>query len=294
MYDIIGDIHGQAEALKNLLDKLGYNKMQGYYQHPNRKAIFLGDFINKGNGTKEVLYIVKSMVDHGAAYAVVGNHELYLIGYFTKNRQGDYIRPHTTENEEQHRATFEAFKNHESQLYEYMAWFKTLPIYMNLGGCRIVHAYWHQKSISYLQQNYPENCLSDRLLNNLIPDVSEEWNAVRELLIGVKLKLPASVGGEAFKTKWWRLNGSNCYFDLAIRPDESKGSVSIPIDIDIAEYTYPKNEKPLFFGHYNLPEEPFLIGRNYCCLDFGLPDREVIPAYRWNGEQQLISTNLIY
>lgn len=294
MYDIIGDIHGKAEVLKDLLNKLGYSKTQGYHQHPERKAIFLGDFINKGNGTKEVLEIVKGMIDHQTAYAIVGNHEFYLIGYFTKNEHGEYIRPHTQENTEQHRATFEAFKGHEAQLLEYVAWFKTLPLYLDIEGCRIVHAFWHQKSIAYLQQNYPENCLSDRLLNHVKPNASKEWEAVYELLVGLKLKLPSHAGEEAFKTKWWRLGESDHYFDLAIRPDESKGNVTIPIHIDIAEYTYPQAEKPLFFGHYNLPGTPFLTGHNYCCLDFSLSNKEIIPAYRWNGEQQLKSSSIIY
>lgn len=294
MYDIIGDIHGKAEILRNLLYKLGYSKIQGYYQHPERKAIFLGDFINKGSGTKEVLDIVKGMINHEAAYAIVGNHEFYLIGYFTKNQQGEYIRPHTPENTEQHRATFEAFKGYEAQLHKYVTWFKRLPLYLDIGGCRIAHAFWHQKSIAYLQQNYPENCLSDRLLNNLKPNASKERDAVYELLVGLKLKLPDHAGGEAFKTKWWRLGESDRYFDLATRPDESKGKIIVPIHIDIAEYIYPQEEKPLFFGHYDLPGAPFLTGHNYCCLDFSLPDQDIIPAYRWHGEQQLKSTNIIY
>lgn len=294
MYDIIGDIHGKAEVLKNLLNRLGYSKVQGYYQHPERKVIFLGDFINKGCSTKEVLEIVKAMIDHSAAYAIIGNHELYLVGYFTKNRYGEYVRPHTPENTEQHRATFEAFRDYEAQLHEYVAWFKTLPLYLDIEGCRIVHAFWHQKSIAFLQQNYPENCLSDRLLNRLVPSASQEWEAVYELLVGLKLKLPAQAGGQAFKTRWWRLNDSDRYYDLAIRPDASKGNIKVPVSIDIAEYIYPQSEKPLFFGHYNLPGTPFLTGQNHCCLDFSLSDKEIIPAYRWDGEQQLEASRIIY
>ena len=45
MYDVVGDIHGQARELEALLDKLGYECKDGCYGHQNRKVIFLGDFI---------------------------------------------------------------------------------------------------------------------------------------------------------------------------------------------------------------------------------------------------------
>ena len=48
MYDLIGDIHGYAEELTKLLIKLGYDNSQGYFSHPIRKVIFVGDFIDRG------------------------------------------------------------------------------------------------------------------------------------------------------------------------------------------------------------------------------------------------------
>lgn len=41
-YDIIGDIHGQADKLHALLSKLGYVQRQGAYRHPSRTASLLG------------------------------------------------------------------------------------------------------------------------------------------------------------------------------------------------------------------------------------------------------------
>ena len=48
MYDIIGDIHGHADELEKLLEKLDYSWTDGCYRHSNRKVIFLGDFIDRG------------------------------------------------------------------------------------------------------------------------------------------------------------------------------------------------------------------------------------------------------
>jgi hypothetical protein len=48
MHDLIGDIHGHADALERLLQQRGYSRQQGIYRQPERQAIFLGDFIDKG------------------------------------------------------------------------------------------------------------------------------------------------------------------------------------------------------------------------------------------------------
>ena len=48
MYDLIGDIHGCATALKALLTTMGYRERDGVWQHPTRQVIFLGDFIDRG------------------------------------------------------------------------------------------------------------------------------------------------------------------------------------------------------------------------------------------------------
>ena len=48
MYDLIGDIHGHAEELEKLLVHLGYSMSDSGYSHPERKVIFLGDFIDRG------------------------------------------------------------------------------------------------------------------------------------------------------------------------------------------------------------------------------------------------------
>ena len=49
-YDIVGDVHGQADKLEALLLAMGYRQHAGAYWHPTRKAIFVGDFIDRGPG----------------------------------------------------------------------------------------------------------------------------------------------------------------------------------------------------------------------------------------------------
>src|ERR1035437_10235977 len=81
-YDIIGDIHGQAQKLKALLCTLGYRRSMGEFRHPEgRQAIFLGDLIDRGPDQIETLNIVRGMTDAASALCVMGNHEFNAIGY---------------------------------------------------------------------------------------------------------------------------------------------------------------------------------------------------------------------
>ena len=95
-FDFIGDIHGHARELEELLAvKLSYSNLNGYYQHPTRKAFFVGDFIDRGPHIKEVLELVRPMIDNKAAYTTIGNHEYNAICYWTQDKKGSYLRPHT-------------------------------------------------------------------------------------------------------------------------------------------------------------------------------------------------------
>jgi len=80
MHDLIGDIHGHADALERLLNTPGYTRQHGTYRHPDRQAIFLGDFIDRGPKIRETLEIVRPMIESGAALSVMGNHELNALG----------------------------------------------------------------------------------------------------------------------------------------------------------------------------------------------------------------------
>jgi protein phosphatase len=76
-FDIIGDIHGCADELAELLTTLGYVPDEsGVWLHPEgRKAIFLGDLVDRGPRVPDVLRIVMGMVKTGAALCVPGNHD---------------------------------------------------------------------------------------------------------------------------------------------------------------------------------------------------------------------------
>jgi protein phosphatase len=84
-FDVIGDIHGCATELQTLLGDLGYvvrsdelGRATGA-SHPDRRAIFVGDLVDRGPDTPGVLRLVMGMVGAGDAFCVPGNHENKLV-----------------------------------------------------------------------------------------------------------------------------------------------------------------------------------------------------------------------
>jgi protein phosphatase len=79
-FDLIGDIHGCFDELVALLQTLGYDVTDTGAHHPaGRKAVFLGDMVDRGPKTPEVLELVMKMVASGDALAVPGNHDIKLL-----------------------------------------------------------------------------------------------------------------------------------------------------------------------------------------------------------------------
>jgi len=87
-FDIIGDIHGCFDETIALLNKMDYqftqveNDGQNYglnVSHPEKRmVIFLGDLVDRGPKSPEVLKLVMGMVSSGVAICVPGNHDLKL------------------------------------------------------------------------------------------------------------------------------------------------------------------------------------------------------------------------
>jgi len=84
-FDVIGDVHGCRAELELLLDQLGYAIDRDgagrpvSARHPTRRAVFLGDVVDRGPDTPGVLRLVMGMVAEGTALCVPGNHEAKLL-----------------------------------------------------------------------------------------------------------------------------------------------------------------------------------------------------------------------
>ena len=83
-FDIIGDVHGCFEELTDLLSKLGYtlssNEDAFTLEAPvGRKLVFVGDLVDRGPNSPEVLKLVSQLVASGQAFCVPGNHDVRLM-----------------------------------------------------------------------------------------------------------------------------------------------------------------------------------------------------------------------
>jgi len=76
-FDIIGDVHGCLEELLELLGLLGYApNPEGVWSHSEgRRAVFVGDLVDRGPDSVGVVRLVLSMVQAGTAFCVPGNHD---------------------------------------------------------------------------------------------------------------------------------------------------------------------------------------------------------------------------
>ena len=63
-YDLVGDIHGHADALHRLLHELEYDEVEGVFRHPERKMIFVGDFVDRGPQQRAKFFGLPALCDH--------------------------------------------------------------------------------------------------------------------------------------------------------------------------------------------------------------------------------------
>jgi len=305
-YDIIGDIHGHADALRALLRQLGYRQHNGCFRHPERQAIFAGDFIDRGPDNLGVIDIVRRMVDGGAALAVMGNHEYNAICYHTRHPQtGQPLRPHSAKNTAQHAAFLAEFAGRESLLAETIAWFRSLPLFLELEGLRVIHAEWDARLIRSLTGNgsQPKNTfrLDEHFLFRSVDDRTSEHRVIETLLKGTEIPLPAGYvfqdkdgfARQEIRVKWWQASGRT-YREIAMLPDDQLPAIpNLPLT-DNGRNIYPTGEKPVFFGHYWMRPPVRLLTPNATCVDFSVARGGVLCGYRWNGERKLNPENLLF
>lgn len=309
-YDIIGDIHGHADALEALLSDLGYRNARGAWRHPDRQALFVGDFIDRGPKQVETVNLVRRMADAGSARAVLGNHEFNAIAWFLPDPEcpGEYLRKHHSarygdKNRQQHHAFLSAVEG--SPLHEELVtWFLTLPVYLDLPDLRVVHACWHAVALDYLRPYLTPDGrlkLETVILAAREPDDDAEkdtpemtvFKAVEAVLKGVEVPLPAphtfrdKDGHERdrVRVRWWD-NGATHYRRAAMLPEHERAA--FPED-PVPPHALIGHDggKPVFVGHYWLTGTPALLSDKVACVDYSVAKGGKLVAYRWDGEPTL-------
>jgi len=317
MYDLIGDIHGHADELVCLLTKLGYECRQGVYGHSERQVIFLGDFIDRGPQIREVLEIVRLMVDEGKALAVMGNHELNALAYHTEDldRPGEYLRPHgpkdgdspklrnkKEKNAQQHHQTISQLE--PAVLNDYLNWFRTLPLCLDLGGLRVVHACWDAKVVDMIVLNIRHSgVITNEFLRSACKKGNDLFAPVEVILKGKEAELPegkffVDKDGHrrtAIRTRWYLSPEGRTYGNYALQADPVDCDTPLTDEVIGTAVPYPPDEKPVFVGHYWLSaDRPKILADNVVCLDFSVAKGGYLCAYRWDGEHKLDNDKFVW
>lgn len=310
-YDIIGDVHGHAKILENLLEKLGYENIYGHYCHPDRIAIFVGDLIDRGEENFRTLEIVKAMVENGSALIVMGNHEYNALCYHTRDSHGHFLRPHIEKNIRQHKMVLQEIETKgKSQWQDYLEWFRRMPLFLEINGARIVHACWEQSGVGFLKNNNTrdnQGRLTDEFLLRSTKKGTPEYNALEALLKGLEIMLPPGHPGvydkdnnhrKKLRLKWWlyphKWKNPKTY-DQIVRVNENALEKVVGLEIPgniLPEINQLKKQQrtdhtPVFFGHYWFSGEPRLLTKTATCLDYSVAKGGKLVCYRWDGEQIL-------
>lgn len=311
MYDIIGDIHGHAAPLRNLLAVMGYSERAGVWSHPDRTAVFLGDFIDRGPHQLETVNLVRAMVEGGHALAVMGNHEFNAVAWAMPNpdHPGSYLRAHTEKNRNQHQLFLNAAKEGSALHQQCLQWFQSLPVYLELDGIRVIHACWHQPSLAtlapYLNEN---NSIKADAWATLACKGTPAYDAIETVLKGLEIPLPAGYEFQDkdrntrrhIRTQWWKTDYLT-YRDLAeVPPDVLEKIPHDPVPADLMP-GYDGN-KLLFVGHYWRTGTPAPLSSHIACLDYSIAAKNErathskgkLCAYRWNGEDLLVPDGFVW
>ena len=300
MLDIIPDIHGQAETLRGALALLGYREREGAFRHDDtdRRALFLGDFIDGGPDNAAVIGIVRRMMDAGSALAVMGNHELNAIHFHTEGPGGP-LRKHSQHNLEQHGSFLAEFPIGADRTREVIAWMRTLPLFAEVEGCRAVHACWQEDGIARLRAALADDRLTDETLVASADPSTPLGRDVETALKGIEVELP---DGHSFQDKngkvrrhvrykWW-MPQPKTWAEAALSVSDPSRLPENPLPPAATMHGYPGDAPPVFFGHYWLTGEPRVEAPNALCLDHSVGLDGPLVTYLWDGSTPLDAVHL--
>ncbi|MEZ9141667.1 MULTISPECIES: metallophosphoesterase [unclassified Shewanella] len=287
----IGDVHGQTTKLNALLEDQGFDAENSNSSFADSKLVFIGDLIDNSPNTSvnhlELLAQVKDLVNRKYAYCLLGNHEFNAIGWFLQKDDGSYCRERSNvSNQKQHQLFLEQVGEDSDTHKFWINWFKALPLFMNFGDVKAIHACWHQESIDklkpYLNKDYS---LKDEYWLSAFDKQHELYTLIETLLKGPELRLPNGVNfldktgteRDHIRVAWWKNdNEVNTYRDLAVVPPSQLESIP---ELSLPNGALLYNAEPIFpvvVGHYTLPPIPFpeVLSSKVVCVDFNAAKAE--------------------
>lgn len=148
--DVVGDVHGEIDALRDLLHFLGYESDGS--NRDGRRLTFVGDLVDRGPDSPAVVESVIELVQTGRAQCVLGNHELNLLLGDKKEGNHWFIDPSDEE-------PYPSQPVNPGQKLRFLDFFRTLPLVLEREDLRIVHACWNVEAIDILRD--PSDLVAD-------------------------------------------------------------------------------------------------------------------------------------
>ena len=296
--DFIGDLHGHATRLDELLIRLEYEWIDGIPRHRNRTAIFLGDYVDRGPEIRRTLETVRGMVDRGDAVALMGNHEYNAIAWFTPrpDRPEEPCRRHTPIRQDLIAPTLASLGEDTT---EWIDWMRRLPLWFEANGARAIHATWDQPSIDFLDHMLAETdgVLTESLMQATCEPRSPSFRAIEQVLKGREIPLPDGLvltdpegsPRRHIRARWFESPHGRTYREHAFTRDDSFPDIAIAPDaIAPDSQHYGSEEPPVFVGHYWMQGAiPTRLAPNVACLDWSVARGGPLVAYRFDGEAKI-------
>lgn len=149
--DIVGDIHGEFDAFRQLLHHLGYNE---HGRHPEgRTLVLVGDVCDRGPDSPAMLHWLTDGVQNGVVRAVLGNHELNLLGQDPKDGAGWYFPEQRERDSPWYEPYRKATPRERAAFFDFL---NTLPVVLLRDDIRIVHAAWLPESLEAVAKLPPK------------------------------------------------------------------------------------------------------------------------------------------
>jgi hypothetical protein len=163
--DMVGDVHGEIEALSSLMAHLGYDRDGA---HPaGRRLVFLGDLTDRGPDSPGVIDLVSSLIDKGRAQCILGNHDLNILlerakadnkwffGQSFINKAGMAVNQKPASGDVQRRI---------------INFFMAQPLVLERPGLRVVHACWRSEMVDAVRTSMEITELYDKYHDSIKAD----------------------------------------------------------------------------------------------------------------------------